>query len=119
MSMRLSASIPTHFLRCLVDAKNPKSFEGPAGTTWFDISGYGNNFTLNNVAYDTGGWFSFNGTTSTAIMSPSTPNSFTFDNASSTVSVWFRPTSNQGNTNKAIITDNFGPEVGIWYDEQT
>lgn len=116
MSIGYPSKIPTHFLRCLVDAKNPKSFEGPTGTTWFDISGYGNNFTLNNVAYDTGGWFSFNGTTSTAIMSPSTPNSFTFDNASSTVSVWFRPTSNQGNTNKAIITDDFGPEVGIWYD---
>ena len=108
-------AFPTHFLRCLVDAKNPSSYSG-SGTTWTDLSGYGNNFTLNSVAYDTGGWFSFNGSTSYAQSNPSTPNSFTADNDASTVSVWFRPTSNQGGVNKAIITDNAGPEYGIWYE---
>lgn len=113
--MSFSPKIQMPFLRCLVDAANPKSYAG-SGTTWTDLSIHGNNFTLSNVTYNSGGWFSFNGSTSYAEMSPQTPNNFTFDGAQSTVSVLFRPTSNQGGVNKAIFTDNFGPEVGIWYN---
>jgi len=83
---------------------------------WTDISGYNNHFTLNDISWNASGYFSFNGSTSYAESNPSTPNSFTADNDASTVSVWFRPTSNQGGANKAIITDNAGPEYGIWYD---
>lgn len=115
MSIGYPSKIPTHFLRCLVDAKNSNSYSG-SGSTWTDLSGYSNNFTLTSVTYNPGGWFSFNGSTSYAQSNPSTPNSFTADNAQSTISVWFRPTSNQGGANKAIITDNAGPEYGIWYD---
>lgn len=113
--MQFNPRLQAEFLRCLVDAKNPRSYSG-SGSTWTDLSPHSNNFTLTNVTYNSGGWFSFNGSTSYATMSPSTPNNFTFDGAQSTVSVLFRPTSNQGGANKAIFTDNFGPEVGIWYN---
>lgn len=83
---------------------------------WTDISGYNNHFTLNDISWNANGYFSFNGSTSYAESNPSAPNNFTADNDASTVSVWFRPTSNQGGVNKAIITDNAGPEYGIWYD---
>ena len=106
-------AFPTKWLRCLLDARNTDSYPG-TGTTWTDLSGNGNNFTLSNTTYNAGGWLSFNGTTSGAI--GSTPNNFTVDNHSTTVSMLVRPTSNQGNANRPLITDNFGPEFGIWYN---
>lgn len=46
---------------CL-DAANPKSYPG-TGTTWFDISGAGNHFTLfNSPVHTAGRWLTFNGT---------------------------------------------------------
>ncbi|MDB4726264.1 LamG domain-containing protein [bacterium] len=108
-------AIPTKWLRCLLDARNTNSYPG-TGTTWTDLSGNGNNFTLSNTTYNAGGWLSFNGTTSGAIGNPTTPNNFTVDNHSTTVSMLVRPTSNQGSASKPIITDNFGPEFGIWYN---
>ena len=41
-----------------LDAANPKSYPG-SGTTWFDVSGNGNNATLNSVTHksDNGGVF--------------------------------------------------------------
>lgn len=108
-------AIPTKWLRCLLDARNTNSYPG-TGTAWTDLSGNGNNFTLSNTTYNAGGWLSFNGTTSGAIGNPTTPNNFTIDNHSTTVSMLVRPTSNQGSANKALITDNFGPEFGIWYN---
>lgn len=108
-------SIPTKWLRCLLDARNTNSYPG-TGTAWTDLSGYNNNFTLSNTTYNAGGWLSFNGTSSGAIANPTTPNNLTIDNHSTTISMLVRPTSNQGNASKALITDNFGPEFGIWYN---
>jgi hypothetical protein len=107
-------AIPQKFLRCLVDARNSKSYPG-TGTVWTDLSGYNNNFNLANVSYNSAGYFTFNGSTSSGTMTPSTPNGFGVDNRQSTVSVLCRPTLNTA-ANKPIITDNYGPEWGIWYD---
>lgn len=107
-------AIPNKFLRCLVDARNSKSYPG-SGTVWTDLSGYNNNFNLANVSYNSAGYFTFNGSTSTGTMSPSTPNGFGVDNRQSTISVLCRPTLNTA-ANKPIITDQYGPEFGIWYD---
>jgi hypothetical protein len=47
MSNYAGPSIPKSGLICLLDAANPKSYPG-SGTTWYDISGNGNNGTLIN-----------------------------------------------------------------------
>jgi|694.fasta_scaffold00120_69 hypothetical protein len=47
-----------------LDAANPKSYPG-AGSTWYDISGNGNNATLNSAAFNvTGNYFENSGATS-------------------------------------------------------
>ena len=48
-----------------LDATNTKSYSG-SGNTWYDISGYGNNGTLNNgVLYNSyGGFFELDGRSS-------------------------------------------------------
>ena len=46
-----------------LDAANPKSYPG-SGTTWFDLSGAGNHFTLfNSPTHTANRWFTFNGST--------------------------------------------------------
>jgi len=113
MGVSYGPSITTDGLRCCVDARNIKSYPG-TGTTWSDLSGYSNNFTNTNVSYNAEGYFTYNGTTSYSQMNPSTPNSFTADNASSSVGVWFRPHTVSPAERMAVFTDNFGPEYGIW-----
>jgi hypothetical protein len=60
-----SASIVTSGLVLSLDAGNPSSYSG-SGTTWFDLSGNGNNGTLvNSPSYTTisgAQTFAFNGT---------------------------------------------------------
>lgn len=103
--------IVTENLRFLLDAKNVKSYPG-TGTTWTDLSGFNNNFTNSNTTFNSEGYFTYNGTSSGS--TGSTPNSFSADNNVSTIGVWFRPHDVSPIENKAIITDNFGPEYGIW-----
>jgi len=98
-------------LRVHLDAGNSKSYGG-TGTTWTDMSGNGNNFTNSNVTYNAAGYFTYNGTTSGSISG--TPSNFTFDSGSYTVCAWFRPHTVSPAANMAVVTDNFGPEVGIW-----
>jgi hypothetical protein len=55
-------SIITKGLICHLDAANKNSYGG-TGTTWTDISGVGNNFTLNNISFNSGngGYMVMNG----------------------------------------------------------
>lgn len=76
-----------------LDAMVPASYPG-TGTTWTDLSGYGNNGTLfNSPTYSNaaGGFFTFNGSNSFV----SVPNSASLNPGSSnwTVSIWFNATS--------------------------
>lgn len=64
MGVNYNPAIVMNGLVMYVDAANVKSYPG-SGTTWFDMSGNGNNGTLiNSPTYNTtnGGTFTFNGT---------------------------------------------------------
>lgn len=72
-----------------LDAANTKSYPG-SGTTWYDISGNGNNATLTNgPVYDSTnqGSFTFDSANDTAIVASSA--SIPVGAAARTVSVWF------------------------------
>jgi len=51
MSVYGGPDIVTNGLVCCLDAGNPKSYPG-SGTTWYDLSGYDNHFTLVNSVWD-------------------------------------------------------------------
>jgi hypothetical protein len=56
----MSTTLPNPILS--LDARNPASYSG-TGTTWYDVSGNGNNFTLiNSPTWDPAGYFTLNGT---------------------------------------------------------
>jgi hypothetical protein len=85
-------------------------------TTWYDLSGYSNNWTpLNDVTFN-GQSFEFNGTTSYMQDSVS---SFNPDGAPNVMEVLFKP-MDLGSRRQAIFSDNYGPEYGIWiYSDNT
>jgi hypothetical protein len=65
-----SNSIITNGLICHLDAANKNSYAG-SGVTWTDLTGNGNNFTLNNITYNSGngGYMVLNGTNGYASIS--------------------------------------------------
>ena len=71
-----------------LDAANSRSYPG-TGTTWTDLSGLGNNSTLqNSPTYSSlnNGSFGFNGSTTQAII----PNSTALDTQTPSVEVWIK-----------------------------
>ena len=55
-----------------LDAANRKSYPG-SGSTWYDLSGNGNNGTINSGVsynYNSGGYFNFNGSTGGSVTLP-------------------------------------------------
>lgn len=62
MATNYGASISRDGLKILLDAGNVKSYPG-TGTTWYDTSGNGNDFTINASAYKNTGpkYMDFNG----------------------------------------------------------
>ena len=61
MAVSYGSTIKRDGLLFHLDAANPKSYPG-SGNTWYDLSGNGNHFTLYNApAWNSGGWFDFNG----------------------------------------------------------
>ena len=84
--------------------------------TWYDLSGYSNNWTpLNDVTFN-GQSFDFNGTTSYMQDGVS---SFNPDGAPNVMEVLFKP-MDLGSRRQAIFSDNYGPEYGIWiYSDNT
>jgi hypothetical protein len=62
MSLSHSPRIVTNGLTLYLDAANRKSYPG-SGTAWNDLSGNGRNLTLfNGTAYNSAGYFDFDGT---------------------------------------------------------
>lgn len=86
------SNVVTDGLRLYLDAGNASSYPG-SGTTWTDISGFGNNFTLvNGPTYSTesGGAIVFDGTNDYA----TGPNSNTFGiTADATIELIIKPTA--------------------------
>ena len=62
MSLAHSSSIVRDSLVLYLDAANPKSYPG-TGSSWNDLSGNNNSFTLFNSPTYSSGFFNFNGTT--------------------------------------------------------
>jgi hypothetical protein len=78
-------------------------------TTWYDLSGYGNNFTsMNNMTF-TSHSFDFNGVDSGVQNNIS---SYNPDSADSVLECLFKPMDLSGE--QAIFSDNYGPEFGFW-----
>jgi hypothetical protein len=86
-------NIVTNGLVLALDAANPKSYPG-TGTTWFDLSGNGRNFTWGSVSWNSSGFFN----TSGRVASGPASNSFGIDNSSGyTIFTVFM--TNSGSTN--------------------
>ena len=78
MSLYHSPQISLDGLVLCLDAANPKSYPG-SGTTWTDLSGNGNNGTLNGAGYDNGslGSLSFDGSDDYIIINQTLSTPFT------------------------------------------
>ncbi len=106
--------VPTSDLLVYVNSKDSSSYNG-IGSTFFDLSGNGNNMTIINAAWDgVNKVFNFNGTNS-YIYTPNIYSQLTTGNAvvSQTQEVWFK------SSNNGIIVDetnNFN-QTG-WHDSQ-
>ena len=68
MTVSYNPTIPTSGLVLCLDVGNPKSYPG-SGTTWYDVSGNNNNFTINASAYNSSGpkYMDFNGSYGCAV----------------------------------------------------
>lgn len=114
MALYHAPRIVTDGLVLLLDAKNPKSYPG-TGTTYSNVgSSTAIDWTITNASYNSNGYFTFNGTDTKIERSTSIPN-WNPDNALTTLTVWFRPTTTPS-TNTPIFSDSYGPEYGIWYN---
>lgn len=90
-----AASIITDGLRLYLDAGNASSYPG-SGTTWTDISGFGNNFTLVNgptFTTESGGAIVFDGTNDHATGPASNAFGITAD---ATIEIIIKPTQAVG-----------------------
>lgn len=110
--MFVGPKIVTDDSRIILDAASPKSYPG-SGNIWYDLGPSGYNFTGTNVSHNSDGYFTYNGTNAYHQASGN-PNNLSFDNNTSTVGVWFRPHTTSPSEHMAILTDNWGPEYGIW-----
>lgn len=127
-----SPSIATNGLALALDAANPKSYPG-SGTTWYDLSGRGNNFNIvNGTTYNSGGWFTFDGVDD--YMNNTSFTTTGLGNAASCV-VWMRPNSSQNDgtynglfsygprtclvTFLMSMNSSLGPTMAKWCDDFT
>jgi hypothetical protein len=78
-------------------------------TTWYDLSGYGNNFTPMVSMSFSGHSFDFNGVNSGV---QDTISSYNPDGADSILECLFKPMDLS--REQAIFSDNYGPEFGFW-----
>ena len=105
----------TEGLRLFLNAGDLSSYP-TTGNTFYDLSGYNNNWTpLTSVTFNEQ-FFEFNGTTS---YMQDTVSSFNPDSAPNVMEVLFKP-MDLGSRRQAIFSDNYGPEYGIWiYENNT
>jgi len=93
MATNYNPRIITDGLVLCLDAANSKSYPG-SGDTWFDLSGNGNNGTLNGAGYDNGngGSLSFDGNDDYSSVSSTNGLDLSGTSTSLTVSCWARTT---------------------------
>jgi len=98
MAVGYNPRIVTDGLVLALDAANTKSYPSSGGSTWYDLSGNGNNGNINGATHTSGvgGYFSFDGSNDYVSFSsysqPAYSSSSTF-----TWSVWVYPVSNSNN----------------------
>jgi hypothetical protein len=103
MSVYSGPEIATSGLILCLDADNSRSYSG-SGTTWFDISGQGNNLTIyGNPIHNSSGYFTFSNDQTTQYMML---NSFPAPTSEITFSCWFR--SRFTSTNQVPFTYSVG-----------
>jgi len=96
MSIYGGPDIVTDGLTCLLDAGNSKSYPG-SGTSWFDISGNGKNFTWDSVDWTNGYFNMFTSSTYRRATGPAS-NSFGINNTTGyTIFFIFQTTTVGGN----------------------
>lgn len=102
---------PATTLRMNLDASNPSSYSG-SGSTWYDLSGNGNNGTITGATYSAGGvngTFNFSGTNQ--YVSIGTPLS---SGSSYTIAAWVKAAAVGGAHN--IVSSNTSP---FWVNSGT
>jgi len=114
MGLIHSPSIVRDGLTCYLDIENPRSYYN--GNTWYDLSGNNINATfVNTITYQPSkpAYLATNGTNSYINIA-----SFiqSIDNTDNTFSMWFKCPTTPPN-NDPVISDNYGPEWGIWRDQ--
>jgi len=110
MSYRTGPKIVTDGLVLCLDAADRNSYAG-SGSTWYDLSGSGNDGTINGATFDTNstGIFDFNGSSnytsisSTVDLAPRTGD-FTFCS-------WINPDSWPGSWGPLFVIGSYG---GLW-----
>jgi hypothetical protein len=105
-------NIVTNGLVLHVDANNANSYAG-TGTSWYDLTGNGNDLRLTNGPVFTGtngGIFTFDGTNDNANRAYTWPSDFTFD-------LFCKPISSVGNYDRIIATGDIF-EFAIGADTQ-
>ena len=115
MATKGGPNVVTDGLVLYLDAANPKSYPG-SGTTWFDLSGKGNNSTLtNSPSYSStnGGSFLFDGVDDYSTL----PYNSSMDNNYTTLSTWVKSTFVTGPNNRHYIFDSIGHKVIFYVDE--
>jgi hypothetical protein len=91
MGLTHSPKIVTDGLVLCLDAANPKSYPG-SGTTWFDLSGNGNNGTLvNGVGFNSDNSMIFDGVDDRA----TTTSNIAFGTNPFSIGIWFKPNGSQ------------------------
>ena len=114
MGLMHSPSIVRDGLTCYLDIENPRSYYN--GNIWYDLSGNNINATfVNTITYQPSkpAYLATNGTNSYIDIA-----SFiqSLDNTDNTFSMWFKCPTTPPN-NDPVISDNYGPEWGIWRDQ--
>jgi hypothetical protein len=128
-----SPQVVTSGLMLALDARNPQSYPG-SGTTFYDLSGRNNHFSIaNGTSFNSGGWFNFDGTDDYMNNTSFTTTGLT--NAASCV-VWMRPNASQndgtynglfsygprtcnGVTFLMSMNSSLGPTMAKWCDDFT
>ncbi len=112
MSINYNPKIVTDGLVLYLDAANPKSYPG-TGTSWYDLSGNGNNGTMTGSPTYTSGKISFDGTDD--YVSLSVP---TINNSDISFCSWIKKLSNPSSYSQIIGNNNpqgalyVGPTTG-------
>ena len=95
MAVGYNPRIVTDGLILALDAANTKSYPSSGGSTWYDLSGKGNNGTITNATFNSDGYFAFEGSGDYISFASASELQF-LNRLPYTLEVWMYPTSNPG-----------------------